>query len=35
MDTKFINSENRKTFKPHRLLLNQIKYSDKVINMLL
>ena len=37
MDTIFMNSENGKTFYPHRLLLN---YSDKidlkrVTNMLL
>ena len=36
MDTIFINSRNRKTFDPHRLLLNlsdkiNLKRSDKCI----
>ena len=37
MDTIFMNSENSKTFDPHRLLLNlllNLKRSDKYIALL-
>ena len=38
MDTIFMNSENRKTSEPYRLLLNlgdkmKLKRSDKYINL--